>query len=184
MRRFQYLRQSMTLSLTRKGLLATISLATVLLTAGYLWVQLWPEVPVVFLVGLLWAVCVLRDIRWVASLLFVVLLSATVVGYMAGLSHILMLAAGCACVIAWDMHHFEGRLLDFDDQATKEIEKNHLQRLLMVITASFGLIVLDNWLQIRFQFILLVLVTILVIVLMNNIILMIRRAGRPAPPKE
>ena len=136
-------------SLTRKGLLAAILLATVLLTAGYLLGQLWLQVPVVFLVGILWGVCVLRDIRWVASLLFVVMMGAAAIGYMAHLSHILMLAAGCASVIAWDLHQFEGRLLDLDEPATKEMEKQHLLRSLMVLGISFLVIAVDSMLHIR-----------------------------------
>jgi hypothetical protein len=157
---------------------------TVLLTFGYVAGQLWLEVPVVFLVGVLWGVCVLRELRWVASLLFVIMMGAAAVGYMARLSQILMLAAGCTIVLAWDLHQFEARLLDLDEQATKGMEKNHLLRILMVLTASFVLIAVDSWLRIRFQFIIVVLVTILAILILNQIMLTVRRAGRPAPPKE
>jgi hypothetical protein len=184
MSRFQYLWQSMTLSLTRKGLLATITLSTVLLTLGFALGQLWLEVPAVFLVGILWIVCVLREIRWVASALFAVLMGAAAIGIMAGLPHIFMLAVGCTNVIAWDLHQFEARLLDYDDPATKEIERNHLQRVSIVLAASFVLIAINSLLRIRLQFIVLVLMTLLAILILNQIMLMIRRAGRPAQPKE
>jgi len=184
MSRINTIRQIMFNSLTRKGLLAAIFVATVLLTAGYGLGKLWLEVPAVFLVGILWGVCVLRDIRWVASLLFVVMLGAAAVGYMARLSHLLMLAVGCTLVLAWDLHQFEGRLLDLEEQATIEMEKNHLLRSLMVLGASFLVIAADSWLQIRIQFVALVFVTVLVILVLNQIILLARRAGKPAPPKE
>ncbi len=184
MSRLQFIWQSMTLSLTRKGLLITIFLSTVLLTVGYGLGQLWLEVPAVFLIGILWIVCVLRELRWVASALFAAFMGAAVVGVLAGLSHVLMLAAGCTNVLAWDLNQLEARLLDFDDPDTKEIERTHFQRTLMVLTASFVLIVLDSLLRIRFQFIILVLVTVLAILILNQIILLIRRTGRPARPKE
>ncbi len=159
-------------------------LATILLTVGYLLGSLWLQVPVVFLIGLLWLVCVLREIRWVASLLFMVLLGAAAVGYMAHLSHILMLAAGCASIIAWDLNQLEGRLLDLEEPATREMEKNHLMRSLMVVATSFVIIAADSLLHIRVQFIVLILLTVLVILVMNQTMLMVRRAGRPAPPKK
>jgi hypothetical protein len=183
-RRIKDIAQIMTISLTRKALLAAIGLATVLLTAGYVLGRLWLQVPIVFLVGILWGVCVLRDIRWVASLLFVVMMGAAAVGYMIQLSHILMLAAGCANVIAWDLHQFEGRLLDLDEPATKEMEKQHLLRSFMVLGLSFLVIVADSLLQIRIKFIVLIFVTVLVILVLNQIMLMVRNIGKPAKPKE
>jgi hypothetical protein len=183
-RRIKDIAQIMTISLTRKALLAAIGLATVLLTAGYILGRLWLQVPIVFLVGILWGVCVLRDIRWVASLLFVVMMGAAAVGYMIQLSHILMLAAGCANVIAWDLHQFEGRLLDLDEPATKEMEKQHLLRSFMVLGLSFLVIVADSLLQIRIKFIVLIFVTVLVILVLNQIMLMVRNIGKPAKPKE
>jgi hypothetical protein len=171
-------------SLTRKSLLTAILLSTMLLTAGYLLGRLWLEVPAVFLLGVLWGVCVLRDIRWVAPMLFAVLISATAIGYLARLSQIMMLAAGCTLVLAWDLHYFEGRLLDLGDQATIDMEKRHLQRSLMVLGASFLVIVADSWLRIRIKFIVLILLTILAILFLNQIMIMIRRAGRPTPPKK
>lgn len=183
-RRITAIAQIMSISLTRKGLLAAIGLATVLLTTGYILGQLWLQVPVVFLVGILWGVCVLRDIRWVASLLFVVMMGAVAIGYMAHLSHILMLAAGCASVFAWDLHHFEGRLLDLDEPATKEMEKQHLLRSLMVLGISFLVIVAVSMLQIRIKFIVLIFVTVLVILVLNQVMLLVRKIGKPAEPKE
>jgi hypothetical protein len=171
-------------SLTRKGLLAAILLATVLLTAGYLMGRLWLQVPIVFLVGILWSVCVLREIRWVASLLFVVLMGAAAIGFMIQLSHVLMLAAGCTSVIAWDLHQFEGRLLDLDEPTTKEMEKQHLLRSVMVLGISFLILVADSMLHIRVQFILLVFLTVLLILVLNHVMLLVRKAGNPAPPKQ
>jgi hypothetical protein len=179
----QSIRQIMGKSLTRKSLLAAILLSTALLTAGYLLGQLWLEVPAVFLLGVLWGVCALRDIRWVATLLFAALISATAIGYLAHLSKILMLAAGCTLVLAWDLHYFEGRLLDLGDQATIDMEKCHLQRSLMVLGASSLVIFADSWLRIRIQFIFLILLTIVAILIMNQVMILIRRAGRPSPPK-
>ena len=183
MRQLQNIRHMLSTSLTRKALLVAISIATALLTVGYLAGQLWLEVPVVFLVGVLWGVCVLREFRWVASLLFAIMMGAAAVGHMTRLPQILMLAAGCTIVLAWDLHQFEARLLDLEEQGTKEMEKNHLKRTLMVLAASFVLIAVDSWLRIRFQFIILVAVTILAILILNQIMLIVRKAGRPAPPK-
>jgi len=183
-RRITDIVQIMSNSLTRKGLLAALGLATVLLTAGYILGRLWLQVPVVFLVGILWGVCVLRDIRWVASLLLVVMMGAAAVGYMADLSHILMLAAGCASVIAWDLHQFEGRLLDLDEPATREMEKQHLLRSLIVFGISFLVIVAVSMLQIRIKFIVLIFMTVFVILVLNQIMLLVRNIGKPAEPKE
>jgi hypothetical protein len=176
--------QIMSNSLTRKGLLAAIFVATFLLTGGYLMGRLWLEVPVVFLLGILWGVCVLRDIHWVTSLLFTAMMGAAVIGYLARLPHLLMLAAGCTSVLAWDLHHFEARLLDLEEQATLAMEKHHLQRSVLVLGASFLVIAAGSRLQIRIQFILLVFVTIIAIVILNQIMIMVRKAGKPAPPKE
>ena len=165
-------------SLTRKGLITAIGLATLLLTAGFILGRLWLHVPVVFLVGILWGVCVLRDIRWVASLLFVVMLGAAAVGHMADLSPILMLAAGCASAIAWDLHQLEGRLLDLEEPATREMEKRHMLRTFMVFGISFLVIAADSMLQIRIDFIVLVLLTVLMILLLNKVMLLVRK-----PPK-
>jgi hypothetical protein len=183
-KRIHDIRQIMSNSLTRKWLLATILFTTMLLTAGYLLGKQWLQAPVVFLFCILLALCVFRDIRWIASLLFLVLIGATAIGYMANLSHILMLAAGCTSVIAWDLHHFEGRLLDLDEPATKEMEKQHLLRSLMVFGISFLLIVIDSLLRVRIQFIVLVFVTVLVILVLNQTMILVRKAGKPAPPKE
>ena len=180
--RITALAQLMGISRTRKGLLAAIGLATVLLTAGYLLGHLWLQVPVVFLMGVLWGVCVLRDIRWVASLLFVVMMAEAAVGYMANLSHILMLAAGCASVAAWDLHQFEGRLLDLDEPATKEMEKQHLLRALVVLGSSYLVVVAASVLQIRIRFIILILVTVIAILVLNQIMLLVRKIGKPAEP--
>jgi hypothetical protein len=184
MNRFQVILKVITNSLTRKGLLAAIVLATVLLTAGYVFGKLWLQVPVVFLLGILWAVCVLRDMHWVASLLFMLLLGAAAVGYMARLSPILMLAGGCASAIAWDLHYFEARLLDLDEPSTKEMEKQHLLRLLIVMGISFLVIAAASMVRIRVQFIVLVGITVLAILIINQVMLLMRKAGRPAPPKE
>ena len=183
-RRIADIVQTMGISLTRKGLLAAIGLATVLLTVGWILGRLWLQVPVVFLVGILWGVCVLRDIRWVAPLLLMILMGAAAVGYMVDLSHILMLAAGCASVIAWDLHQFEGRLLDLDELATKEMEKQHLLRVFMLVGISFFVIVAGSMLQIRIKFIVLIFLTVLVILVLNQVMLMVRNIGKPAQPKE
>ena len=180
----QIIRQTLFPSTTRKGLLAAILLGTVLLSVGYLMGNLWLEVPAIFLFGVLWAVCVLREIRWVASMLFLILLAATAVGYMAYLSHILMLTAACTIMLAWDLHQFEARLLDLDEPATQEMENHHLQRTLIVLATSFLLIVLDSLLRIRFQFIVVVIVTVLVILILNQIMLMVRGRGKPVTPKQ
>jgi hypothetical protein len=184
MNRFQYIWQSITLSLTRKALLATLTLATVLLTIGYLMGGLLVETPVVFLVGVLWIVCVLRDLRWAASPLFVLMLGLVAVGHVARLSNIVMFAVGCMSVLAWDLQHFEARILDIREQATQEMEKMHLQRVLMVITGSFGLMVIDSWLKVRFRFIVLVLVTVLAVVILNQLMLAVRKPSKPVPPKH
>ena len=183
MSHLQYVWQAIPLSPTRKGLLIAISLTTALLTAGYLLGNLVVETPVVFLAGLLWLVCVLRDLRWVASPLFLLLLSAIAIGYVANLSHLIMLAAGCTNLLAWDLHHFESRILDVNDPDTREMEKNHLMRLGIVIAATFLLITVDSLLQIRFQFFILVLVTIVVIFILNHVMLSIRKSGKPPKPK-
>ncbi len=182
--RIEEIRQVMTSSLSRKWLLALIFLTTILLTAGYLIGKLWIQAPVVFLIGLLWGVCVLRNIRWVASLLFTIMLAVAVVGYLARLSHILMLAAGCTSVITWDLHYFEGRLLDLDEPATREMEKNHLQRSLLALLFSFIIIAVDSLLHIRVIFIELVFLTVVVILVLNQIMIMARNANKPAPPKQ
>jgi hypothetical protein len=184
MNRIQAILKIITNSLTRKGLLATILLATGLLTSGYLLGKLWLQVPVVFLVGILWAVCVLRDIHWAASLLFTMMLGAAAIGYLARLSPILMLAAGCASVIAWDLHHFEARLLDLDEPATREMEKQHLLRSLIVIGVSYLVIAAASLVHIHIQFIVLICITVLVILILNQVVLLARKASRPAPPKE
>jgi len=176
--------QIMSKSLTRIGLLAAIGLATALLTAGYILGQLWLQVPVVFLVGILWGVCVLRDIRWVASLLFVVMMGAAAVGYMARLPHFLMLAAGCVSVLAWDLHQLEGRLLDLEEPATKEMERQHLLRSVMVLGFSFLVIAAVSMLHIRIKFIALIFLTVLVILLLNQTMLWVRNIGKPSKPKE
>jgi len=183
MSRLQILAQTLFPSTTRKGLLAAIFLGTVLLSVGYLLGKLWLEVPVVFLLGVLWAVCVLREIHRVASLLFLIMLGAAAVGYMAYLSHALMLIAACTIILAWDLHQFEARLLDLDEPATLEMEKHHLQRLLIVLPASFLAILVDSLLRIRIQFIVLVLMTVLVILILNQIMLMVRGGGKRAKPK-
>jgi hypothetical protein len=165
-------------SLTRRGLLTATLSATVLLTAGYLLDRLWLQAPVVFLVGILWTVCVLREIRWVASPLLVLYLGAAAVGYVIQLPPILMLAAGCTSVIAWDLHQFEGRLLDLEEPATKEMEKQHVLRAFMVLGISFLLILVDSLLRIRIQFIILVFVTLSVILVLNQFVIQIRKTGR------
>jgi hypothetical protein len=182
--RLENIRQAIRDSLTLKALLSAILLATILLTTGYLLDRLWLQAPVIFLVGLLWAVCVLRAIRWVASLLFLFLMGAAAIGYMAGLSHVLMLAAGCTIVLAWDLHYFEGRLLDLEEPATKAMEKQHLKRVLMVLGFSFVGIVVDSMLGIRIKFIALVFVTVLAILILNQVMLQVRMAGRPKKPKK
>ena len=73
-------------NLTRIALLTTITLVTILLTLGYALGKLWLEVPIVFLFGILWGVCVLRNFRRLASLFFIVLMIASGVGYLAGVS--------------------------------------------------------------------------------------------------
>jgi hypothetical protein len=182
-KRIGNLRQIAGNSLTRKGLLTAILLTTALLTAGYLLGELWLQTPVIFLLGILWTVCVLREIRWIASLLFFLLMGAAAVGYIIQLSHILMLAAGCTSVIAWDLNQFEGRLLDLDEPATKEMEKQHLRRAVIALGFSFLLITVDSLLHIRVQFIILVLLTILAILILNQVMLLVRKTGKPTPPK-
>ncbi len=171
-------------SLTRKWLLAMLSLATLLLTVGYLLGKLWLQTPVVFLIGLLWVVCVLRDFHRVASLLFVVMLGAAAVGYMARLSHILMLAAGCASIITWDLHQFEGRLLDLDEPATREMEKSHLLRTGLVFVVSFVIIAADSLLHVRFQFFYLIILTVVAVLVLNQIMMMVRRVGKSESVKS
>jgi hypothetical protein len=117
-------------------------------------------------------------------LLLVVMMSAAAIGYMANLSHLLMLAAGCASVIAWDLHQLEGRLLDLDEPATREMEKQHLLRSLMVFGISFLVIVAASMLQIRIKFIVLIFLTVLLILVLNQIMLLVRNIGKPAEPKE
>lgn len=183
MSRLQIIGRTLFPSTTRKGLLAAIFLGTVLLSVGYVIGKLWLEVPVVFLSGVLWAVCVLREIRRVASLLFLVMMGAAAAGYMAYLSHVLMLTAACTIMLAWDLHQFEARLLDLDEPATQEMEKHHLQRMLIVLVASILAILVDSLLRIRFQFIVLVLMTVFIILILNQIMLMVRGGSKPAKPK-
>jgi hypothetical protein len=116
---------------------------------GYGLLQLWLWMIVPVIVGLVWLFGWFRDratlrnhssgrnIRSVASLGLVLFVFGNSLGVLYGSPAVLNLVSLLAALIAWDLDYFSQRLgKDQTSPANRELEQNHLLRLLMVCVAT------------------------------------------------
>jgi hypothetical protein len=110
-----------------------------------------------------WALlfCILGLVGWLArypafyfapagNILFAILVTASALGVIAGLSVPLMLAAVTFALGFWDLHALETRLRQaVSSPATATLEKAHLQRLLPILALGFLLALIP--LSIQFE---------------------------------
>lgn len=126
-------------------------LATAALAAGYSLSGGWLEALLVGALGTFWLLGQRRGWGWVTSMALALLVGAASIGPWLGVGPGWMLVGIVAALSAWDLDHFTRRLRNVERvENAQNLERRHLQRLLIVDT--LGLLLGAVALSIRAQF--------------------------------
>jgi hypothetical protein len=128
-------------------LISTVA-ATSTLALGYGLAGLWPATLLLLVLGSFWLLGQQRGWGWVASVALVFFVGAAAVGFWLDLGAGWMLLGVVAALSAWDLDRFAQRRRGAERvEKARELERRHLQRLLIV--DSLGLLLATAGLQVR-----------------------------------
>ena len=156
--------------------LLSIGLATGALVSGYALGDLWIWAPPVMALGLFWLVGQWRGWDWVASVGLAFSTGFAAIGILRQLGAGWMLFAVVAALTAWDLGHYAHWLGSVQRvEKARELERRHLQRLLIV--DSLGLLLAAAALQLKakLSFGLAVVLGLLVILGVSRAVRLLRR---------
>ena len=132
----------------RKTLWVSMVLASAALLLGYILGGLWIWTPAILALGALWMVGERRRWSQVASLGLVLHATVAAVGMALGLGAGWMLAGLVGSLAAWDLGHFLETLRDAGRvEGQRQLELDHLRRLLLV--SGLGLLLGALALEVR-----------------------------------
>jgi hypothetical protein len=127
-------------------------LSVVILVLEYFFQGMTYQTLALVVVGVVW---VLGQIRWtwIGSLGMVFVTIAALAGVFLGLPVLPMISAIMFAFIAWDLSDFNGRLkLAAKQDDVRNLERNHLLRLGLVLGAGWGVVLLTRIIRVRFTF--------------------------------
>ena len=144
--------------MTRRVRLFSFILAAAALAAGCGFQGKWYWALLFVVMALAGGLCSLKPALknlWEAASLgwFVLFITGAAVGVVVGLSSLLMLASILASLAYWDLDSFQRRLeLVKADEATLKLEKNHLRKLLIVLSVGLVVSLVGLSLQLKLSF--------------------------------
>ena len=136
-----------------KLLPVSIGLAACALALGYATSRLWTGALFIAALGVLWLLGRRYGWGWVASVALVFFVGAAVVGLWLNLGAGWMLLGVVAALCAWDLDHFAQRLMSVGRvERERELERAHLQRLLIVSGLGFLLAAVALGINVKLNF--------------------------------
>ena len=136
-----------------KLLPVSIGLTACALALGYATSGLWTEALLIAALGFLWLLGRWYGWGWVASVALVFFVGAAVVGLWLNLGAGWMLLGVVAALCAWDLDHFVQRLMSVGRvERERELERAHLQRLLIVSGLGFLLAAVALGINVKLDF--------------------------------
>ncbi len=164
--------------MARTLLLVGIGVAGGAYTAGYVLGSQWLWTPGIAILALLWLFGYWRGWDWIASLGLVGYAGVAVAGLSLGLGAGWMLLGLVATLCAWDLQRF---VLCLDGVARVEagqaLERQHLQRLLIVAGLGLFLATVALTVEIRLSFLLALLLGTLAVLGLSRAVSFLRREG-------
>lgn len=130
--------------MTEKFVPVGIALATGILALGYGLDRLWPGVIAIAGLGVVWLFGLWRRWKWAATVGLVVCVAVAAIGCWLELGNGWMLAGVVVALCVWDLDHFVRRVRGVQWSEAlrgqrRDLEKSHLQRLLIVIFLGVAL---------------------------------------------
>jgi hypothetical protein len=164
----------------RKLFVLDVGLAMAALGASYFLAGHWIWVLATGFIGLLWLAGAWRGHRWTATLGLSFFTVAAAIGIMLRFSPLWLLSSLVAALVAWDLDHFMqdlSQVKDIRDEAA--LVKGHLWRLGIVAGLGWLLGVVALRVQITFDFIWTLALSLLIIISLSGVIRYLRRENEP-----
>lgn len=150
----------------KRSILLTVSLLMTIgiLSAGYLIPGYWQILPVLLVVVLFrWFTRELPGIGPPSSVL-IIFVTLAAIGIVSNLSLFLMLAAGTAALVTWDLMLFDRwPFLKSEPESASLLERKHLQSLALAASIGLFLAWVSSYLNLHFPFIIVAVLSLLVI---------------------
>ncbi|MCP4536134.1 MAG: hypothetical protein GY832_03220 [Chloroflexi bacterium] len=164
--------------MTTKLLFSSTILATGVLALGYGLSGFWIGAALVTVHGFLWLIGQRHDWGWMASPMLVLFLIAASIGLRLNVQDGWMLLGMVAALSAWDLDHFVQRLSRVGQDCVEEthnLERRHLERLLIVngLSLLFGMVALG--IEVEFGFGTVLLLGLLAILGLSRVVGILRR---------
>lgn len=141
------------MTVVQRALFVSTGLATGLLALGYGLSGQWTWSPLIVAVGLLWLLGQWRGWGWVASVGLVVCAGIAILGFWADLGVGWLWFGMVAALTTWDLDHFVRRMRSVHRvERAGDLERRHLQRLLIVNGLSLLITAVALGIEIKFSF--------------------------------
>jgi hypothetical protein len=164
----------------RKLFVLDVGLAMLALGASYALAGHWIWVMVTGFIGLLWLAGAWRGQRWTSTLGLSFFTVAAAIGIMLRFPSVWLLSSLVAALVAWDLDHFVQDLSQVKDiRDETALIKGHLWRLGIVVGLGWLLGVVALSVQITFDFIWTLALSLLIITSLSGVIRYLRRESEP-----
>ncbi len=162
--------------MTARLMLISTTLAASALTLGYALNGLWGGALLILALGILWLMGQRYGWGWMASVALVVFMGAAAIGLQLRWGVGWALLGMMAALSAWDLDHFAQRLARAGQAGqARELERQHLRRLLLVDGLGLLLAAIALGLQVKLDFGLACILGLLAIVGLSQAIRFLRR---------
>jgi hypothetical protein len=123
------------------------------LGVGYITGGYWLILPIFIIMLLFWVFMKNQPVFWPASSLLVVFIILAAVGMLAELSIMLMIIAGTAALVSWDLMQFNQSMVGNAVLKTnKSLEKLHLNSLALAAFVGLTLALISSYISLQFPF--------------------------------
>jgi hypothetical protein len=134
-------------------LIISLTITIGCLGAGYITAGYWLIVPILIVMLLFWIFTKNQPVFWPASSLMVVFIILAAVGMLADLPLMLMITAGTAALISWDLMQFNQSMVGNAARKTNmSLEKHHLNSLALAAFAGLALALISSYISLQFPF--------------------------------
>ena len=134
------------------------------LGVGYITAGYWLILPIFIVMLLFWISMKNQPVFWPASSLLVVFISLAAVGMLADLPSMLMIIAGTAALVSWDLMLFNQSMVgNAAPKTNKSLEKHHLNSLPLAAFAGLTLALISSYISLQFPFGLIVILVLMTV---------------------
>ena len=134
------------------------------LGVGYITAGYWLILPILIIILLFWIFMKNQPVFWTASSLLVVFIILAAVGMLADLPLLLMIIAGTAALVSWDLMQFNQRMVgNAASKTNTSFEKHHLNTLAFATFAGLTLALISSSISLQFPFWLIVVLVLMTI---------------------